>query len=104
MANDITQDTFQEEVLDDEGVVLVDFWAEWCPPCRALSPMLEQIEQELRSKVKVVKLNVDENQEIAGRYGIRGIPTVKIFKDGKEVNSLVGLASKDVYIKAIENA
>ncbi len=102
MATDATTDDFKEVVQYSKGVVLVDFWAEWCPPCRALSPLLEQIEEELGEKVHVVKVDVDSNQQLASDHGVQGIPTVKLFKDGEEVGGWVGLMPKNTYVDAIE--
>jgi len=102
MATTVTDENFKKEVLDAEGLVLVDFWAEWCPPCRALAPILEQVETEVGDKIKIAKLNVDENQKLAMQYGIRGIPTNKFFKNGKEVETLVGLMPKDHYLEIIK--
>lgn len=102
MAVTVTNENFKKEVLDAEGLVLVDFWAEWCPPCRALAPILEQVEQEVGDKVKIAKLNVDNNRELAMQYGIQGIPTNKLFKDGEIVESLVGLMPKDHYLSLID--
>ena len=102
MAQDVNTDDFQKEVLDQDGVVVVDFWAAWCPPCRALSPIIEKVGEAHKEQAKVVKLNVDENQDIAMRYGIRGIPTVMMFKDGKTVETIVGLRPEQEYAKLIE--
>jgi len=76
--------------------VLVDFWAPWCGPCRAIAPMLEQLAAELGDSVKITKVNVDDNQELAHRFGIRSIPSLLIFRDGKSVDQIVGLVGKDV--------
>lgn len=102
MAKDIDEKSFKDEVEAAEGLVMVDFWAEWCPPCRALSPLLEQIDEEMGEKVKVVKVDVDSNQQLAQDHGVQGIPTVKLFKDGKEVKAWVGLIPKNMYVEAIE--
>lgn len=92
----VTDSSFQQEVLSSTTPVLVDFWAEWCGPCRALTPKLEEIAGEFNGKVKVVKLNVDENQATAAKYNIRGIPAMLMFKGGSEVGQLVGNQPKDV--------
>ena len=102
MAQDVNENEFKSEVEESKGVVLVDFWAEWCPPCKALSPLLEQIDEELGDKVKVVKVDVDHNQNLAMEHDVRGIPTVKLYKDGNEVGNWVGLQPKKVYTEAIE--
>ena len=103
MSIDVNENEFDEKISNAEGVVLVDFWAEWCPPCRALSPLLEELEAE-ESNVTVVKVNVDDNQALAAQHGIRGIPTVKLYKDGQEIETFVGLLPKDKYKQAIANA
>ncbi len=82
---------FQEEVLSSKGIVLMDFYATWCGPCKALSPILEEVDKKYDGKVKIVKVNVDEEESLATRYGIASIPTVIFFKDGKTVATFVGL-------------
>lgn len=90
----INESQFNEEVMENEIPVLVDFWAPWCGPCRALGPVLEELSTNYEGKIKFVKINVDENPDISGKYRIMSIPTVKIFKDGKIVEDMVGLKSK----------
>ncbi len=90
----VTDQNFATDVLGAEGPVLVDFWAEWCGPCRMIAPALEEISVELSEKVTVVKLNIDENPEVPGRYGVRGIPTMLLFKDGQPVAQKVGAAPR----------
>ena len=92
----VGEDSFQAEVLDSPVPVVVDFWAPWCGPCLIIAPTLEELAGVYGDKVSVVKLNTDENREIAIRYGIMGIPTLKIFKGGEEVDSMSGAAPKDV--------
>lgn len=91
----VTDSTFQTEVLNSSTPVLVDFWAEWCAPCRALGPKLEEVAGELEGKVKIVKMNVDENPATPGQFGIRGIPAMLLFKGGKQVGELVGNHPKE---------
>ena len=88
-----TDSNFDTEVLKSDKPVLVDFWAEWCMPCKMLTPTIDQLATEYQGKAKVVKLNVDENIEISGRYGIRGIPTLVLFNGGQEVDRHVGVPS-----------
>ncbi len=89
-----TDSNFDAEVLKSDLPVLVDFWAPWCGPCRMVGPIVEQLATELQGKLKVVKVNTDENQSVAVRYGIRSIPTLGIFKNGKVVDSVVGAVPK----------
>ena len=100
----VTDATFEAEVLQSSQPVLVDYWAEWCGPCRMIGPALEEIAGELDGKVKIVKMNVDENQQIPAQYGIRSIPTLMIFKDGKLAATKVGAGSKSDLSKWIQGA
>lgn len=101
MANSVTTQSFQSEVLENDGQVLVDFWAPWCGPCQMLGPIIEEIGEENKDKVKVVKLNVDEEPQIASQFGISAIPTVILFDKGKVKQSMVGFRQKQDYLDAI---
>jgi len=89
-----TDSTFEEEVLKSDTPVLVDFWAEWCGPCKIIGPHLEQIADEMAGKLKVVKVNIDENPLAPGKYGVRSIPTLLVFKDGQVAATKIGAAPK----------
>lgn len=102
MLNQINTGSFTEEVLNSKGVVVVDFFATWCAPCKMLSPILEELQTEMGEKIKIVKLDVDESGEIANKYGVQSIPTIKIFKDGEDVETKVGFLPKDMLKEAIE--
>ena len=88
-----TDQNFSEEVQD--GVVLVDFWATWCGPCKMIAPVLEELDQDMGEQVKIVKLDVDENQETAQKYGVMSIPTLLLFKDGEQVDQALGFQPKE---------
>jgi len=90
----VTDSSFQADVLGADKPVLVDFWAEWCGPCRMIAPALEELSNELGEQVQIVKLNIDENPEVPGRYGVRGIPTMILFKDGQPAATKVGAEPK----------
>ena len=100
---DINEAALDDELLQSKEPVLVDFWAPWCGPCRAMSPAVEAAAQKLAGEAKVYKVNVDENPEVSPRFGIRGIPTLILFKDGREANRLVGLSSREA-IEALVNS
>ncbi|MDO4644057.1 MAG: thioredoxin [Cardiobacteriaceae bacterium] len=93
-ALDINEANFQTEVLNSDIPVLVDFWAEWCGPCKAIGPELDALSAETEGKLKIVKINVDENNDISAQYGVRSIPTLLLFKNGEMIDSHLGLASK----------
>jgi thioredoxin 1 len=97
----VTDATFEQEVIQSETPVLVDFWAEWCGPCKMMAPVLDQVAVEQASKLKIVKVDVDENSEYAGRLGIMSIPTLILFKEGQPVERIVGFAPKDQLIRKL---
>jgi thioredoxin 1 len=90
----LTSDNWETEVLSSQEPVLVDFWATWCPPCRLVAPAIDSLASEYQGRVKVGKLDVDENQDVAGRYGVRSIPTLIVFKGGEVVDQRVGALSQ----------
>ena len=98
----LNNETFEKEVNDKSGVVLIDFYADWCGPCKMMAPVLDELSDELAGKVKIAKVDVDENDELAYKYGIRSIPTLIIFKDGKEAEKIVGFNPKDA-LKSVLN-
>ncbi|MCW4385798.1 thioredoxin [Salinibacterium sp. SYSU T00001] len=93
-ARDVTDATFEAEVLNSEKPIMVDFWAEWCGPCRAVSPILDQIASEHSDKLEIVKLNVDDNPQTAMKYQITSIPAMKVFKGGEVVKTVIGAKPK----------
>ena len=100
----VGKDNFQKEVIDSAIPVIVDFWAPWCGPCKFLAPVFEELAGEYAGKVKFAKLNTDESQELAIQYGIFGIPTLKVFSGGKEIDTMSGAAPKDYLKDFIEKA
>ena len=98
----VTDEKFEEQVLKNEKPVLVDFWAEWCGPCRMLGPIIEELSSDYDGKAVVGKVDVDSNQQFAAQFGVRNIPTVLIFKDGELVNRQVGVSQKSVYSDYID--
>ena len=90
----VSDDGFQKDVIEGEGLILVDYWAEWCGPCKSIGPALEQISTEMAGKLTVAKMNIDENPSTPSKYGVRGIPTLMLFKDGQVVSQKVGAAPK----------
>ena len=104
MALEITDATFEEVVLKSDKPVVVDFWAAWCGPCRMVGPIIEELAQDYEGKAVVGKVDVDNNQQFAAKYGVRNIPTVLVFKGGEIVNRQVGVAPKNVYVEEIDAA
>ena len=104
MALEITDATFDKIVLQSDKPVLVDFWAAWCGPCRMVGPIIDELSNEYDGKAVVVKVDVDNNQEFAAKYGVRNIPTVLLFKNGELVDRKVGVSPKQVYAEAIDSA
>ncbi len=98
----VTDETFEEQVLNAEGPVLVDFWAAWCGPCKMIAPILDELASQYEGTVKVCKMDVDSNQDIPARYGIRGIPTLMIFKDSNLESTKVGALSKSQLVEFVE--
>jgi thioredoxin 1 len=101
-AKEITDSNFEKDVLGSETAVLVDFWAEWCGPCRMIAPTVEAVAEEYSGKAGVYKMNVDENQQIPNQLGIRGIPTLILFKGGQEQERIVGAVNRDAIAKVME--
>jgi thioredoxin 1 len=101
MSTAVTQNTFEEEVLRSDKPVIVDFWAEWCGPCHAVASVLDKIAQERETEVKLVKVNIDEEQELATRYGIQSIPTIVLFKDGEPAAAAIGAQPKGAIERAL---
>ncbi len=101
-AMDINDSTFEQEVVNSSELTIVDFWAPWCGPCRKLGPVLDEVAQEYEGKVKIVKLNTDENLKTAKEYSVSGLPTLLVFKGGKAVERLVGLMPKTTIVSNIE--
>jgi thioredoxin 1 len=101
MATAVTEQTFEQEVLKSDKPVIVDFWAEWCGPCHAVSPVLDRIADERKDELKLVKVNIDEQQGLAMRYGIASIPTIVLFKDGEPAAAAIGAQPKGALERAL---
>jgi thioredoxin 1 len=101
-ARAVTDSDFESDVLGSDKPVLVDFWAEWCGPCRMIAPSVEAVAEDYQEKAGVYKMNVDENMNVPQRYGVRGIPTLILFKDGEEQERIVGAVSKEAIAQVIE--
>jgi len=104
MAFEFTDTNFKEVALDTEGVALVDFWAEWCGPCRAITPIIEELHKEYDGRAVIGKVNVDHNPEVSLKYGVRSIPTILVLKNGEVVDKYVGVTSKKALADSIEKA
>jgi len=102
--NTVTDTSFDEDVIDASGPVLVDFWAEWCGPCKQIAPALEEISESMGGKLTIAKVNIDENPNIPTKYGVRGVPTMMIFKDGQVAATKVGALPKGKIVEWIESA
>ncbi len=101
MPTDVTEATWEQEVLQSDKPVIVDFWAEWCGPCHAVSPVLERIADERKDEVKLVKVNIDEEQNLAAKYGIASIPTMILFKDGEPAAAAIGAQPKSALERSL---
>jgi len=98
----ITDQTFQKEVVETKGLVVVDFWAAWCGPCRMVSPIIDELATEYAGKVKIGKVNVDENSQVVNQYSVMSLPSVVFFKDGQPFKTMVGAQAKESYKQEIE--
>ena len=102
LVNHITDSNFDQEVLKSDKAVLIDFWAPWCAPCRAIAPLIDELAAQYAGRLKVVKINVDDNPETPARYGVRGIPNLLIIKGGQVKEQIVGYVSREVIEKALD--
>ena len=102
-SNKVTDASFDQDVLKASGAVLVDFWAEWCGPCKAIAPALEELAGELKDRIKVAKINIDENPKTPSEYGVRAIPTLMVFKDGQVVATKLGAMQKSQLMQWVES-
>lgn len=102
MALELNQDNFDAEVIESNIPVLVDFWAPWCGPCRAMAPVIDDLFSEYQGRVKVGKVNVDQNQELARRFGVMSIPTLIMYKNGQNMGQMVGVTTKGLLVKKLD--
>jgi thioredoxin 1 len=104
LVNHVTDANFDQEVLKSDQAVLIDFWAPWCAPCRAIAPLIEELAGEYAGRLKVVKINVDDNPETPARYGVRGIPNLLIIRSGQVKEQIVGAVPKSHLVRAVDSA
>ncbi len=104
LVNHVTDANFDQEVLKSDKAVLIDFWAPWCAPCRAIAPLIDELAGEYAGRLKVVKINVDDNPETPARYGVRGIPNLLIIKGGQVKEQIVGAVPKSHLVRAVDSA
>jgi thioredoxin 1 len=104
LVNHVTDANFDQEVLKSDKAVLIDFWAPWCAPCRAIAPLIDELAGEYAGRLKVVKINVDDNPETPARYGVRGIPNLLIVKNGQVKEQIVGAVPKSHLVRAVDSA
>lgn len=102
MALELTEGNFEQEVVQSNIPVLVDFWAPWCGPCRAMAPVIDELNAEFQGRVKIAKVNVDQNQDLARRFGVMSIPTLIMFKNGQNAGQMVGLTPKNLLAKKLD--
>jgi thioredoxin 1 len=104
LVNHVTDSSFDQEVIKSDKAVLIDFWAPWCAPCRAIAPLIDELASEYAGRLKVVKINVDDNPETPARYGVRGIPNLLIIKGGQVKEQIVGAVPKSHLVRAVDTA